>query len=62
MASAIKHSPSLRAKVLLLNTTNDRETHGYAAVDYVEAIVQTLNRCVPQHSSLVDLGRAERLT
>ena len=46
MASAIRSSRSLRAKVLLLNPTNDRETHGYSAADYINAIAQTLNRSV----------------
>ena len=35
---AIVHSPSLRAKVLLLNSTLDRDTPGYGALDFVEAI------------------------
>ncbi|KAG8900986.1 hypothetical protein FRB99_005646 [Tulasnella sp. 403] len=43
VASAIARSPSLRAKVLLLNGCNDRETGGYTAVDYVQAITRTLN-------------------
>ncbi|KAG8933068.1 hypothetical protein FRC02_000168 [Tulasnella sp. 418] len=43
VASAIAKSPSLRAKVLLLNGYNDRETTGYDAVDYVNSITRTLN-------------------
>lgn len=43
VARAIASSATLRAKVLLLNVENDRETHGYTAVDYVKAIVHTLN-------------------
>ncbi|KAG8850154.1 hypothetical protein FRB96_000529 [Tulasnella sp. 330] len=43
VASAIARSPGLRAKILLLNAHNDRETGGYSAVDYVQAIVRTLN-------------------
>ncbi|KAF8746251.1 hypothetical protein AX14_000049 [Amanita brunnescens Koide BX004] len=43
VATAIARSPTLRAKVLLLNAVNDRETNGYSAVDYVVAIVKTLN-------------------
>ncbi|KAG8964952.1 hypothetical protein FRC03_001176 [Tulasnella sp. 419] len=43
VASAIAKSPSLRAKVLLLNGYNDRETMGYDAVDYVNSITRTLN-------------------
>ncbi|KAI0292244.1 UPF0052-domain-containing protein [Multifurca ochricompacta] len=43
VASAIAHSRSLRAKVLFLNSKNDRETEGYTAVDYIRAIARTLN-------------------
>ncbi|KAJ6501425.1 UPF0052-domain-containing protein [Mycena vitilis] len=43
VAAAIARSRSLRAKVLLLNAKNDRETDGYTAVDYINAIVRTLN-------------------
>ncbi|KAK1224706.1 hypothetical protein PQX77_012379 [Marasmius sp. AFHP31] len=43
VGSAIARSRSLRAKILLLNTENDRETEGYTAVDYVLAITRTLN-------------------
>ncbi|KAF5337390.1 hypothetical protein D9611_003383 [Ephemerocybe angulata] len=43
VASAIAGSQSLQAKVLLLNAENDRETNGYTAVDYINAIVRTLN-------------------
>jgi len=43
VARAIASSPSLRAKVLLLNSENDRETDGYDAADYIHAIVRTLN-------------------
>ncbi|TFK30654.1 UPF0052-domain-containing protein [Coprinopsis marcescibilis] len=43
VASAIAGSYSARAKVLLLNSENDRETHGYTATDYIKAIVTTLN-------------------
>jgi len=43
VASAIARSRSLRAKVLFLNTKNDRETEGYTAVDYILAIARTLN-------------------
>lgn len=38
VGSSIVHSPSLRAKVLLLNSTHDRETPAYTALDFVEAI------------------------
>ncbi|KAH6917168.1 hypothetical protein BKA70DRAFT_1367687 [Coprinopsis sp. MPI-PUGE-AT-0042] len=43
VATAIASSYSLRAKVLLLNYENDRETEGYTATDYIDAIVRTLN-------------------
>ncbi|THH09981.1 hypothetical protein EW146_g8520 [Bondarzewia mesenterica] len=43
VASAIAGSSTLRAKVLFLNSKNDRETNGYTAVDYINAIVRTLN-------------------
>ncbi|CAA7271408.1 unnamed protein product [Cyclocybe aegerita] len=38
VAGAIARSSSLRAKVLLLNTENDRETEGYTAVDYIQSV------------------------
>ncbi|KAG8976097.1 hypothetical protein FRB90_009337 [Tulasnella sp. 427] len=44
IGSAIARSPTLRAKVFLLNGHNDRETGGYTAVDYVLAVSETLNR------------------
>ncbi|GJE94182.1 hypothetical protein PsYK624_103500 [Phanerochaete sordida] len=43
VADSIARSKSLRAKILLLNSENDRETDGYTAVDYVNTIVRTLN-------------------
>ncbi|KJA29378.1 hypothetical protein HYPSUDRAFT_61398 [Hypholoma sublateritium FD-334 SS-4] len=43
VAEKIARSHSLRAKVLLLNAENDRETDGYTAADYIKAISQTLN-------------------
>ncbi|KAI0321925.1 hypothetical protein OF83DRAFT_1236643 [Amylostereum chailletii] len=43
VASAIARSPSLKAKVLFLNSKNDRETNGYTALDHINAIVRTLN-------------------
>ncbi|KAF7306414.1 hypothetical protein MIND_00432600 [Mycena indigotica] len=43
VAAGIARSRSLKAKVLLLNAKNDRETEGYTAVDYIKAIVNTLN-------------------
>ncbi|KAF8679551.1 hypothetical protein RHS04_03994 [Rhizoctonia solani] len=44
VASAIAKSASIQAKVLLLNGQNDRETEGYSAEDYVNAIARVLNR------------------
>lgn len=38
VGSAIINSPSIRARVLFLNSTRDRETPGYTALDFVEAI------------------------
>jgi len=43
VANGIAKSPSLKTKVLLLNSKNDRETEGYTAVDFINAIVCTLN-------------------
>ncbi|KAF9454921.1 UPF0052-domain-containing protein [Macrolepiota fuliginosa MF-IS2] len=40
---ATRIARSLRAKILLLNSENDRETEGYTAVDYILAIARTLN-------------------
>jgi len=58
VANAIARSRSLRAKVLLLNSRNDRETDGYTGVDYVKTIVRTLN--APHHSeSYSGLGRVD---
>ncbi|OCH88344.1 UPF0052-domain-containing protein [Obba rivulosa] len=57
VANAIARSRSLRAKVLLLNSQNDRETDGYTAVDYLQTIVRTLN--TPRNSqSYAGLGEA----
>jgi len=43
VAGAIARSSTLRAKVLLLNAQNDRETDGYTALEYISTIVRTLN-------------------
>lgn len=50
VAAGIARSPSLRAKILLLSWKNDRETDGYSAVDYIYAIVRTLNATHHVHS------------
>ncbi|KAF8338180.1 UPF0052-domain-containing protein [Cantharellus anzutake] len=42
---AIANSHTLRAKVLLLNGKNDRETDGFTATDYIRAISKQLNFC-----------------
>ncbi|KAH8101525.1 UPF0052-domain-containing protein [Cristinia sonorae] len=58
VASAIARSRSLRAKVLLLNAQNDRETDGYKAVDYISTISRTLNASYqPQSQTYGGLGR-----
>ncbi|CDS00659.1 uncharacterized protein SPSC_03136 [Sporisorium scitamineum] len=43
IATSIATSPSLRYKVLLLNSVQDRETNGMSAVDFVKAICGSLN-------------------
>lgn len=43
VAKGIAKSHSLKAKVLLLNSKNDRETEGYTGVDFINAIARTLN-------------------
>lgn len=50
VASAIAHSPTLRRKILLLNSAWDRETDGMTAHDFVHALVDSLN------SSDIDAG------
>ncbi|TFY57331.1 hypothetical protein EVG20_g8590 [Dentipellis fragilis] len=43
VASSIARSQTLKAKILFLNSKNDRETTGYTAEDYINAITLTLN-------------------
>jgi len=50
VAAGIARSSSLRAKILLLNCKNDRETDGYTAADYIYAIVRTLNATYHVHA------------
>lgn len=58
MATAIATSGSLKAKILLLNCKNDRETLGYAARDYIDAIVSMLNRAnKPRRGGVHESGR-----
>lgn len=52
VGNAIATSPSLRHKVLILNGTNDRETDGYTALDFIKAITDGLNA-----SRLIDARR-----
>ncbi|GAA5897654.1 uncharacterized protein JCM6883_006770 [Sporobolomyces salmoneus] len=44
VGSLIATSPSLKHKILLLNTSPDRETPGYNALDFVKAISKACNR------------------
>ncbi|KAI8582294.1 hypothetical protein K450DRAFT_228281 [Umbelopsis ramanniana AG] len=52
VGNAIAQSPSLKHKILILNGNNDRETHGYTALDFIDAITTALNE-----SRLVDARR-----
>ncbi|GMK53953.1 hypothetical protein CspeluHIS016_0105390 [Cutaneotrichosporon spelunceum] len=42
LASSIAQSKSLKAKVMLLNSVNDRETRDYTAMDYIDTIANML--------------------
>ncbi|KAK0525484.1 hypothetical protein OC835_005597 [Tilletia horrida] len=58
VASAIARSPTLTHKVMLLNTTHDRETDGMDALGFIRAVTETLNRCdVPPTSTSALSGR-----
>ncbi|KAL0949031.1 hypothetical protein HGRIS_009126 [Hohenbuehelia grisea] len=59
VATAIARSRSLRTKVLLLNASNDRETDGYSAADYIRVIERTLNS--RYHTPQLGLGSAETI-
>ncbi|WFC99073.1 hypothetical protein MYAM1_001809 [Malassezia yamatoensis] len=50
LGKAIATSPTLRHKVLLLNSSHDRETRGMTATDFVMAITRSLNR-IQQNSN-----------
>lgn len=52
VGNAIAGSQSLKHKILILNGNNDRETCGYTALDFIEAIASALNE-----SRLVDARR-----
>ncbi|TFK57723.1 UPF0052-domain-containing protein [Heliocybe sulcata] len=54
VGTAIARSPSLRAKILLLNSKNDRETTDYTAIDYIEAIVKSLKTAGSRDQHLGD--------
>ncbi|KAG1456492.1 hypothetical protein G6F46_005438 [Rhizopus delemar] len=43
VGNAIAYSQSLKHKVLLLNGSQDRETHGYTALDFIHTIAEALN-------------------
>lgn len=43
VGSSISNSKSLKHKILLLNSKNDRETPNYTAGDFIRAIVSTLD-------------------
>ncbi|KAK9762283.1 hypothetical protein K7432_012138 [Basidiobolus ranarum] len=43
VGNAIANSPSLRNKILMLNGSHDRETEGYTAIDFIQAITDGLN-------------------
>ncbi|CAO3627214.1 unnamed protein product [Cunninghamella blakesleeana] len=53
VGNAIAQSQSLKYKVLLLNGSNDRETHDYTAMDFILTITSALNE-----SQLIDCRRA----
>ncbi|CAO1635469.1 unnamed protein product [Parajaminaea phylloscopi] len=52
VATAIAKSATLKHKVLLLNTTHDRETPGYTALDFIHAIQRALNTSNAPESQL----------
>jgi 2-phospho-L-lactate transferase/gluconeogenesis factor (CofD/UPF0052 family) len=52
VGNVIAKSQSLKHKILILNGNNDRETHGYTALDFIDAITSSLN-----DSRLVDARR-----
>ncbi|CAM0137776.1 hypothetical protein VKS41_000985 [Umbelopsis sp. WA50703] len=52
VGAAISQSSSLQHKILILNSSNDRETEGYSAWDFIRAITDALNE-----SQLIDARR-----
>ncbi|KIY45714.1 UPF0052-domain-containing protein [Fistulina hepatica ATCC 64428] len=59
MADAIHKSKTLVAKILLLNATNDRETTGYTATDYIHVIARTLNTSYSRMHAYPGLSHAD---
>lgn len=53
VGNAIAQSHSLEYKILLLNGSNDRESHGYSALDFILTITAALNE-----SQRIDCRRA----
>ncbi|KAI8339944.1 hypothetical protein BC941DRAFT_418983 [Chlamydoabsidia padenii] len=53
VGNAIAQSQSLAYKILLLNGSNDRESHGYSALDFILTITAALNE-----SQRIDCRRA----
>ncbi|KAI7872640.1 hypothetical protein BDF14DRAFT_1715995 [Spinellus fusiger] len=53
VGNTIAQSPNLKYKVFLLNGTNDRETDGYTALDFITTITSALNE-----SQRIDARRA----
>jgi 2-phospho-L-lactate transferase/gluconeogenesis factor (CofD/UPF0052 family) len=52
VGAAISQSSTLHQKFLILNGSNDRETEGYSAIDFIRAITSALNE-----SQLIDARR-----
>ncbi|KAI9271831.1 hypothetical protein BDA99DRAFT_545953 [Phascolomyces articulosus] len=44
VGNSIAHSTTLKNKILLLNGSNDRETDGYTAMDFINTITAALNQ------------------
>ncbi|KAI3628643.1 hypothetical protein CBS14141_000346 [Malassezia furfur] len=56
IASAIANSPTLEHKVLLLNSSHDRETMGMNGMDFVRAICRSLNDLDKEPGFLLGTG------
>ena len=57
VGEAIATSPSLRHKILLLNSSLDRETPGYSALDFVEAIREAATASYGQHCGSAGIAK-----